>query len=145
MKLLIALWIAIKAHKGQIDKAGKAYITHPINVMFGVKGYKAKIVALLHDVIEDSHYKLSYLEKYFDDEIITAVDLVTRKEGQNYGEYILKLKENNIAKAVKLSDLRHNMDLKRIKNITEKDLARLEKYKKVKAYLTGEIDKLNLI
>ncbi len=144
MKLLIALWIAIKAHKGQVDKAGKAYITHPINVMFGVKGYKTKIVALLHDVVEDSDYTLADLEKYFNEDIITAVNLITKKEAQNYSEYISQLKENEIAKAVKLSDLRHNMNLKRIKNITEKDLIRLEKYKKVKVYLEGKADHLFL-
>ncbi|MDP8162561.1 guanosine-3',5'-bis(diphosphate) 3'-pyrophosphohydrolase [Pasteurella skyensis] len=143
MKLLRAFLIALNAHKGQFDKAGKPYITHPIRVMFGVKGYKEKIVALLHDVVEDSDYTLRYLENYFDKDIIKAVDLVTKKEAQEYREYLSQLKENKISKAVKLSDLRDNMNLKRIKNITQKDLDRLEKYKKATAYLEGRANALS--
>ncbi|QVE20669.1 hypothetical protein KGI96_10180 [Phocoenobacter atlanticus subsp. cyclopteri] len=93
---------------------------------------------MLHDVVEDSDYTLTNLENYFDKDIIKAIDLVTKKEAQEYSEYLSQLKENEMSKAVKLSDLRDNMNLKRIKNITQKDLNRLEKYKKATAYLEGK-------
>ncbi len=135
MKLLIAFIIALKAHKGQVDKAGKRYIFHPLNVMFYVKGYKEKVVALLHDTVEDSEYTLYDLRKYFSEDVVQAVDLLTKKNGLDYKEYLRLIKENEIARKVKLSDLRHNMDLKRLKNVTQKDLERLEKYKWSKEYL----------
>ncbi|WP_156286373.1 bifunctional (p)ppGpp synthetase/guanosine-3',5'-bis(diphosphate) 3'-pyrophosphohydrolase [Oceanivirga salmonicida] len=138
MKFIKALIIAIKAHKGQVDKAGRAYIFHPINVMLGVSGYKEKVVALLHDTVEDSNYTLDDLRKYFTEEIVHTVDLLTKKEGVEYKEYLRLIKENKIARKVKISDLRHNMNLKRLKEVTQKDLDRLEKYKWSKEYLESK-------
>jgi len=126
---LKALIIMFKAHKGQKDKAGKAYIFHPLKVSFGVKTKDAKIVALLHDVIEDSNYTIEDLN-FLTEKQKYSLDLLTHKKDESYFDYIEKIKHNDIAKEVKLSDLKHNSNLKRLKNITEKDLERVEKYKK---------------
>ena len=124
-----AIIIMIKAHRGQKDKAGKAYIFHPINVFFGVKTKDAKIVALLHDVIEDSNYTIDDLD-FLSEKQRHSFDLLTHKDDEPYYDYIEKIKSNDIAKEVKLSDLRHNSNLKRLKKPTKKDLERIIKYKK---------------
>ena len=86
--------------------------------------------------MEDSPVTEYDLKKLgFDDEIITALKLLTRSEGQDYFEYVKNLKSNPIAKAVKLADLKDNMDMSRIKEPKERDFLRLEKYKKAKALL----------
>ena len=120
----------LRAHIKQKDKAGRCYIFHPINVALGVKGIRAKTVALLHDVIEDSDLYCIEDFSFLDDEQLEAIKLLTHSDGEEYFTYINKVKTNKIAKAVKLSDLRHNSNLKRLKNITEKDLERRTKYLK---------------
>lgn len=132
-----AIETAAKAHDGQLDKAGQPYIYHPLRVMLYAEGdEKVKCAAVLHDVMEDSPITENYLKKEgFDDEIITALKLLTRSEEQDYFEYVKNLKSNPIAKAVKLADLKDNMDMSRIKEPKERDFLRLEKYKKAKALL----------
>ncbi len=135
MKLLKAFLIMLKAHKGQKDKSGKPYIFHPINVMFGVKGMDCKVVALLHDVLEDSDkYTLKDFD-FLDQEQKEALSLLTHSKNEPYFEYVRRIKTNRIAREVKKSDLRHNSNLKRLKKITEKDIKRVEKYKKAKQIL----------
>ncbi len=124
-----ALKVAFVAHNGQKDKAGKPYIFHPIKVSFGVKGFDAKIVALLHDVIEDSSIQAESLV-FLTKEQREALDLLTHNKSVPYFEYIRKIKGNRIAKAVKLSDLRHNSNLRRLKVVSENDRKRAEKYSK---------------
>lgn len=124
-----ALIIMFKAHKGQKDKAGRAYIFHPLKVSFEVKTQDAKIVALLHDVLEDSNYTIEDLD-FLTEKQKYSLNLLSHKKYEPYFDYIEKIKHNGIAKEVKLSDLRHNSNLKRLKNITEKDLERVKKYKK---------------
>lgn len=132
-----AIETAAKAHDGQFDKAGQPYIYHPLRVMLYAEGdEKVKFTAVLHDVMEDSPITENDLKKEgFDDEIIMALKLLTRSEGQDYFEYVKNLKGNPIAKAVKLADLKDNMDMSRIKEPKERDFLRLEKYKKAKALL----------
>ena len=132
-----AIETASKAHDGQLDKAGQPYIYHPLRVMLYAEGdEKVKCAGVLHDVMEDSPITESDLKKEgFDDEIITALKLLTRSEGQDYFEYVKNLKGNPIAKAVKLADLKDNMDMSRIKEPKERDFLRHEKYKKAKALL----------
>lgn len=130
LKLIKAFLIMLRAHIKQKDKAGRCYIFHPINVALGVKGIRAKTVALLHDVIEDSDLYCIDDFSFLDDEQLEAIKLLTHSDGEEYFTYINKVKTNKIAKAVKLSDLRHNSNLKRLKNITEKDLERRTKYLK---------------
>ena len=126
---LKALIIMFQAHKGQKDKAGKTYIFHPLKVSFGVKTKDAKIIALLHDVLEDSNYTIEDLD-FLTEKQKYSLNLLTHKKDESYFDYIEKIRDDDIAKEVKLSDLKHNSNLKRLKNITEKDLERVEKYKK---------------
>lgn len=88
----------IKSPFFQKDKGGKRYIYHPIYLSLKVNGYKEKIVALLHDVIEDSDYTLEDLNVYFDKDVIEAVKVITKVKGEKYMEYLERVKNNNIAK-----------------------------------------------
>lgn len=135
LKLIKALVISMKAHKGQKDKAGKKYIFHPIKVAMLSKGYKTKIVALLHDVIEDSDVTIEDLSKYFDRDIVLAVDCITKKKDQDYQNYLNIVKNNELARKVKIADLTHNSDLNRLEKITEVDRMRKEKYLKAIEFL----------
>ena len=130
--------IAKKAHLGQVDKAGEDYIKHPEKVASFVKTDEEKAVAYLHDVIEDTELTLEDLYKYgFSEEVLKAVDVITKKKGQDYQTYLNFVKENKLARVVKLADLRHNSDLTRLINITEKDIERKEKYQKAIDFLNS--------
>lgn len=131
-----ALKIPTQAHKGQKDKAGKEYIYHPITVAANVETDEEKIVALLHDVIEDTKITLDDLKCYgVGENELTAIELLTKTDDEDYFEYISKVKNNRLARNVKIADLRHNSDLTRLKVITDKDKKRVEKYKKALTYL----------
>ena len=135
-KVKLAYAIALVAHKGQIDKAGEDYINHPLTVSNNCNTEEEKIVALLHDVLEDTSVTREDLLKFFSNEIVEAVSLLTHKEEDSYMDYLAKIKANPLAKAVKLQDLKHNMDLSRLPNPSEKDLSRLEnKYKPALEFL----------
>lgn len=143
LSLIKAFFMMLKAHKGQIDKAGKPYMFHPINVALGVRGVRAKTVALLHDILEDSNlYSFDDFD-FLDNEQREAILLLTHKKEQNYFDYINNIKTNKIATAVKLSDLRHNSDLNRLKNITGKDIERKNKYLQAINILSKSTDTLN--
>ncbi|PZO44945.1 MAG: GTP pyrophosphokinase [Pseudanabaena frigida] len=136
--LAVAIAIANQAHEGQLDKAGKPYILHPLAVMAQMDRLEGKIVAVLHDAIEDSELKIEDLVKQGFPEFITeAIAAITKLEGEQYEDYILRVKSNAIARKVKIADVTHNMDISRIANPTEKDFQRLEKYKKVLQELTA--------
>lgn len=129
--------IAKRAHKGQVDKAGAPYILHPETVASFVTKNDEKIVAYLHDVIEDTPCQLRDLENAgFSSEIIKAVDLLTRKTGQSYKQYLKLVKTNELACVVKLADLKHNSDLSRLTHVTENDIKRLKKYQDAIVFLS---------
>ena len=135
--LELALSIATKAHRGQFDKAGIDYIEHPIYVASQVDSEEEKAVALLHDVIEDSSVTAEeLLNAGLPETVVTAVQILSKKKGQDYQTYLKTVKSNPLARAVKLSDLKHNSDLSRLETITDKDLEGLEKYKKAIDYLS---------
>lgn len=130
--------IAEKAHLGQVDKAGEDYIKHPEKVASFVKTDEEKAVAYLHDVIEDTELTLEDLYEYdFSKEVIEAVDIITKKRGEDYQSYLNSVKKNKLARAVKLADLRHNSDLTRLTKVTEKDIERKEKYQKAINFLNS--------
>ena len=130
--------IAKKAHLGQVDKAGEDYIKHPEKVASFVKTDEEKAVAYLHDVIEDTELTLEDLYEYdFSKEVIEAVDIITKKRGEDYQSYLNSVKKNKLARAVKLADLRHNSDLTRLIKVTEKDIKRKEKYQKAIDFLNS--------
>ena len=126
-----AILIATNAHKGQLDKGGSPYILHPLRLMFAMHNETEKICAVLHDVIEDTEITLDYLRNEgFSEEVLDALDALTRRNAETYDEFIRRIIKNKIASNVKLADLNDNMDLSRIKNPTQKDYERIEKYRK---------------
>ena len=130
--------IAKRAHLGQVDKAGEDYIKHPEKVASFVETDEEKAVAYLHDVIEDTELTLEDLYEYgFSKEVIEAVDIITKKKGEDYQSYLNSVKKNKLARAVKLADLRHNSDLTRLIKVTEKDIKRKEKYQKAIDFLNS--------
>ena len=131
-----AIKMATHFHSKQVDKAGEPYILHPLWVMNNVKTLKGKIVAVLHDVVEDTSVTIHKLNIYgFDKDIIEAVDVLTRKEDQKYSDYIELIATNEIAREVKIADLSHNMDLSRLKEVTNRDEIRYTKYLNARDYL----------
>ncbi len=125
----IAKFIAIQAHEGQLDKAGKPYIEHPRTVADAVEGDVAKAVAWLHDVVEDTSMTFDDLQAAgIAPEVINHLRLLTHDKSVPYMEYIAALKNDPVACEVKLADLRHNSDLSRLNTITDKDRERLAKY-----------------
>lgn len=131
----LALQIAKKAHAGQVDKAGKDYILHPMTVASCMDTDTEKAIAYLHDVLEDTDASVDELRNMFSTEIVDAVITLTRNKDDSYFEYIQKVSKSKLAKKVKAADLLHNLDITRIKEPTERDFKRLEKYKKAILYL----------
>lgn|ERR1051325_4137110 len=126
-----AISIAALAHRGQKDKAGAPYLLHPLRLMMRMTSEAAMMAAVLHDVVEDTDWTLQQLrERGFSDEVLKAVECLTRKEGENYEEFIERVRKNAIAQEVKIADLEDNMNIQRISQMTPKDLERLEKYHK---------------
>ena len=124
-----AIQCAVKAHAGQKDKAGAPYILHPLRIMMKMDSQAGMIAAMLHDVVEDSSVTLADLrDEGFSEEVIAAVDHLTRREGEAYEIFINRLRHNPLAVKVKLADLEDNMDIRRIENVTGRDIERIQKY-----------------
>ena len=125
-----AMVIAYNAHANQFDKAGVPYIFHPIHLAEQMDTEIECIIALLHDVVEDTKVTFEQLEKEFSKEIIEILKLLTHDKETDYMEYVKKIKENPIAKKIKKADITHNADETRLDKITENDILRREKYQK---------------
>lgn len=126
-----ALKLCFEAHKAQTDKSGMPYVFHPFHLAEQMSDENTTIVALLHDIIEDTDYTLEDLKAMgFNHEVIEAISLMTHDPKLPYMEYVAQIKKNIVAKTVKLADLKHNSDLSRLDHIDEKALKRNEKYKK---------------
>ena len=137
-----ALELAYEKHKNQVDKAGKPYFLHPVMLALRLEG-KKKIVAILHDIIEDTDItEKDLLDIGFDDDIVEAVVLLTRDKNITYYDYIKKIKysNNTLAYWVKMADLEDNMDLSRFENVTDKDKERVKRYQKAVDILVGNCD-----
>ncbi|MCR5348914.1 MAG: GTP pyrophosphokinase, partial [Bacilli bacterium] len=112
-----AMRLCLKAHEGQVDKGGFPYVFHPIHVAESVTGESCCVVGLLHDVVEDCpDYPLDKVVEIvgLNEEEKVALNLLTHKEGVPYEEYCKALSGNRIARKVKIADLRHNLDLRRM-------------------------------
>lgn len=134
-----AIALAATAHAGQVDKAGAPYILHPLRVMLSVSSLEAKITAVLHDVVEDCEISLEQLRQAgFSDEILAAIDSVTKRSGESYENFIQRAAANPIGRQVKMADLQDNSDLSRIANPTERDFERLAKYQRAIEWLQRE-------
>ena len=126
-----AMVLAYEAHQGQYDKSGLPYVFHPLHLAEQMDTEEAVTAALLHDVAEDTDYTLEDLRSMgFPDTVTDALALLTHDPSVPYMEYVARLKSNSIARSVKLADLTHNSDLSRLPVVTEKDLERVEKYRK---------------
>jgi (p)ppGpp synthase/HD superfamily hydrolase len=135
-----ALEITVAAHKNQQQKDGSPYALHPIRLAMSVTSEEQKIVALLHDVVEDTEWTIEDLQREgFSENVIDALRLLTHDDGSPYEGYIERIAVNSLAKSVKLADLTDNMDIKRIPDPSEKDFARLAKYHRAWRKLTSEL------
>ncbi|MDX1616763.1 MAG: hypothetical protein R3300_20820 [Candidatus Promineifilaceae bacterium] len=131
--------LALEAHEGQVDKQGRPYILHPLYLMGQMDSPLEMMVAVLHDVVEDTALTLDDLAAIgVPGEALEALALLTHdRDEQDYLSYVQALKNSRLAKKVKLADLAHNMDLRRIDNPTERDFARLRRYRQAWAMLTS--------
>ena len=131
-KIERAIALAHQAHAHQVDKAGKPYIDHPLRVMAKMATWQEKIVAVLHDAIEDSDLTLADLHNAgFPQEIVDAIAAITKNEGEDYEIYLQRVIGNAIALKVKIADMTDNMDMSRIPRPTDKDWQRLAKYQQI--------------
>jgi len=126
----LAIQLAFDAHRGQYDKGGLPYITHPLHVAERMNTEDECVVALLHDVMEDTGLTETDLQQWgITDRQIAALKLLCHEESVPYLEYVQRIRTDPIARAVKIEDLKHNSDLARLESVTQEDLERVEKYK----------------
>lgn len=139
--LSAAIVLATTVHEGQIDKAGELYVFHPLRLMLGLQTEEERIVAMLHDVVEDTPITFVDLRREgFSEPVLTALECLTHREGEDYSDYILRVVKNPLAARVKLADLKDNMDLSRIAEPTEKDMARINKYAKTHEIILNALE-----
>ena len=125
----LAMKVCFQAHKDQQDKTGLPYVFHPFHLAEQMQDEDSTVLALLHDVVEDSDYTLQDLQAMgFSRHVLTALALLTHDPQVPYMDYVRRIRENPLATKVKLADLRHNSDMTRLDEITEYDLRRAEKY-----------------
>ena len=158
-QLMMAIELAVKAHGMQLDKAGMLYVLHPLHVMNNVEGIDAKIVAVLHDVVEDTEVEIAKLyseepddnegkryllyeklsEYYeFDERIIDAIDAITKREGEKNTEYWTRVKACPLALRVKLADIAHNLSPARLARLSKDEADYLAgKYRKTLNFLNS--------
>ena len=127
--------IAREAHFGAVDKAGKPYIEHPERVAGRLDDPRLKVIAWLHDVVEDSYISLELIWDRFGEDTANAVDALTHRKGEMWADYLTRVKGNEFAKAVKISDLIDNSNLSRLSKIGPRDVARQAKYNRALYYL----------
>lgn len=133
-----ALALAARAHAGQLDKAGQPYILHPIRVMLRLTDPRERIVAILHDTVEDTDITMEALRALaYPEEILAALDSVTRRADESYEDFVERSGANDIGRRVKLADLADNMDLRRLPQVKDSDANRLERYQRAWQALTA--------
>lgn len=126
-----AIAIAAEAHAGQVDKGGAPYILHPLRVMLRLEDPEARMAGVLHDVLEDTDVTLERLRSEgFSEAVLSAIQSVTKVPGETYEAFVARAAEDPIGRRVKLADLADNSDLSRIGSPTERDLQRIEKYRR---------------
>ena len=133
MNLQRAIEIALEAHKGALDKGGNPYILHPLRLMLQMDSEEEMIVAILHDVVEDSEkWSFDKLHKEgFSKKIINSLRSVTKEnENEDYEKFIDRSVKDKIGRKVKIADISDNLNISRLKEVTDKDILRINKYKK---------------
>lgn len=135
-----AIRICVEAHRGQVDRAGAPYSLHPLRMMFRVQTESEKIVALLHDVVEDTDWTLDRLrEAGFPEEVVTAVDALTRRGDEEYDEFVRRAAADPLARRVKVADLEDNMDVRRTGMTSDEDVERFRRYYRAWRSLTEDL------
>lgn len=124
-----AILLAVQAHRGQVDKARRPLILHALRVMLRLDSDVERIVGVLHDVIEETGHTLESLrELSYPEEVLCALECLTKREGETYEQFVERIEANPIARRVKIADLEDNLDLRRLPRLTEEDLERVRKY-----------------
>lgn len=135
-----AIGIAVTAHRGQKDKNGAPYILHVLRVTARVETVKEKIVAVLHDVVEDTDWTFERLiAGGFSAELVEAIDALTKREGEDYEDFVKRSASNPLACRVKIADLEDNMDVRRMEDVSEKEAKQLRKYLKAWKHIRGTL------
>jgi (p)ppGpp synthase/HD superfamily hydrolase len=125
-----AIALAVEAHRGQRDKAGQTYILHPLRVMMRLETEAERMAAILHDVVEDTPYTLERLRELgYPQEVLTALECLTKREGESYEAFIERVRPHPLARRVKLADLEDNMDVRRLTAVGPKEAERLARYR----------------
>lgn len=126
-----AIVIATNAHMGQLDKGGAPYILHPLRVMMRMETIAGKIIALFHDVVEDTHITIEDLmNEGFSGTVLDAIDCVTKRGGETYNEYINRVISNSLSAECKLEDMRDNSNIYRILKVRKEHMRMIAKYHK---------------
>lgn len=139
-QLSLMIKLAAEGHKDQFDKGGRPYILHVLKVMHYLKSDDDELncIAVGHDLVEDCGVNFVELAAYgFSERVIDGINRLTKKTGQSHNEYLSGILYSSDACRVKLADLRHNTDIRRLKGLREKDFARMQKY--LKMYKTIEM------
>jgi len=132
-----AIALPVGAHRGQADKGGMPYILHPLSVMLRMRTETEMMVAVLHDVIEDTDYTMEALrQEGYPEEVLVPLDYVTRREGESYEAFTRRAAQNPVARRVKIADLEDNMEVRRIQELTDTDLEQLRRYRRAWRMLT---------
>jgi (p)ppGpp synthase/HD superfamily hydrolase len=133
-----AIAVAAQAHIDQKDKSGAPYILHPLRIMLRMDSEAEMMVAVLHDVVEDTDWSIDKLRSNgFPEVVLTAVESVTHREGESYDDFVARAAANPIGRRVKLADLEDNMDVRRIDELADRDLERVRKYHRAWRILTN--------
>ena len=134
-----AVEIAVAAHRGQTDKAGQPYLLHPLRLLAQMRTASEQIVAVLHDVVEDSDWTFEMLrERGFGSDILAALDALTRREDEPYEDYVERAATLPLARRVKIADLEDNLDVRRLGALTDTDRERLDRYRRAWLRLTRD-------
>ncbi len=124
-----AIALAVEAHRGGKDRSGQPYILHPLRVMFRCESDIERIVAILHDVVEDTGRTFDDLRTLgYSEEVIDALDCVTKREGESYEQFVERAAVNPVARKVKIADIEDNLDLRRLPSVGQKEWERTTKY-----------------
>jgi (p)ppGpp synthase/HD superfamily hydrolase len=135
-----AIALAVRAHRGQKDRAGAPYILHPLRMMFRVETDAEKMAAVLHDVVEDTDWTLDDLRaEGFPEEVVAAVDHLSRREDESYEEFVERAAAHPVARRVKIADLEDNMDVRRMGAVTDRDVERLTRYHRAWRSLVADL------
>jgi len=133
-----AIALASRVHAGQVDKAGKPYILHPLRLMMKF-WLEEQLVSLLHDVVEDGDVSLDELRELgVPEAAVTAIDCLTKRQGESYEQFIARIRPNPLATKVKIADIHDNLDLTRLPVVQDKDLERAAKYHRALLYLQAQ-------